>query len=85
MSAHIPTLTHISARECPVCETQKIRRVEIRDLHTCGDWNEYLEFYCGYTEHYSPNFHTIEVQKTCGRAAEVAIELRRRIRKELGR
>jgi hypothetical protein len=82
MSAHIPTLTRISTRECPVCETQKVRRVEIRDLHTNGSWNEYLEFNCGYIEHYSPNFHTIEVQAPCRDAMRVATDLRKQLRKE---
>lgn len=61
----IPQLKKIKYTQCPECACAEIKSVKIEALHTCGEWNEYLEFACGAIYHYFPNFSRVMVKKPC--------------------
>ena len=61
----IPQLKKIKYTQCPECACAEVKSVKIERLHTCGEWNEYLEFGCGAIYHYFPNFSRIMVEKPC--------------------
>ena len=57
-------LQHIKVDVCPECGSKAVRWSQ-GDLHTCGDWNESVEFWCGGTLRYSPNFRRIGDLEGC--------------------
>jgi hypothetical protein len=61
-------LRKIIIRECPDCKNGRVSECIIKNLHTCGEWNEYLKFECGYEIHYSPNYGSVMKTRDCERS-----------------
>lgn len=49
---------HITETRCPFCQAA-VAEEKVYARHANGDWNEDRKFECGYTLHYSPNFHAV--------------------------
>jgi hypothetical protein len=67
-------LKQIKIRECPECKNGRISECIIKDLHTCGEWNEYLKFDCGYEIQYSPNYGSIITIRDCERSEKYRLK-----------
>ena len=53
--------------QCPDCGCTTVSSESRHSLHTCGDWNEYREFSCGYKVQHTPNFGKIQEVEECSR------------------
>jgi len=49
---------------CPICSA-KAQSFLKKEQHTCGDWNEYVQYRCGAELHYSPNYGRVEFERSC--------------------
>lgn len=57
-------LQHLDEIRCSVCgaEIQAARREQ---QHCSGEWNEHVEYRCGRTLRYSPNFRRVVEARRC--------------------
>jgi predicted RNA-binding Zn-ribbon protein involved in translation (DUF1610 family) len=70
-------LEQITYTKCPKCGSEIIAQSKSHQ-HINGSWNEYMEFYCGYKLHYSPNFKKIIEDKECNRSEEYKEKIKKR-------
>lgn len=75
------TMQHIKTDACPECGCREVVKVELKNKHVSGQWNERMKFECGLMLHYSPNMGQVNVEEDCRKSAS-AIEWKRQ-RKEL--
>jgi hypothetical protein len=67
MSETTYQLDKINITACPDCGCKRIRKAVKENQHTNGHWNESVEFTCGFTIAFSPNFvsHGVHESKPC--------------------
>lgn len=58
-------LQKIKDKACPDCHCDKIQEMKAHSQHSCGEFNERLEFTCGYMLEYSPNFSKVTNVRNC--------------------
>ena len=70
------TLDKLRYTKCPTCGAA-IKSQCQHDLHTCGQWNEEMEFQCGCTIQWSPNYGR-EVERTACPRLPAAVEKKKK-------
>ena len=58
-------LEKIKTTVCPKCGRTQIKSIVKQNQHCSGNWNESLEFDCGYKEVYSPNGGGVKARGEC--------------------
>lgn len=73
------TIQHIPHEACPVCGAG-LAGAQVRNRHTNGHWNEVVQFECGATFTWVPNFpdNPPKVTEACPKAMDVAMKARGR-------
>lgn len=61
-------MTHITATACPECGCTEIKRMELSNKHSNGQWNERVAFACGLDLRYSPNHKQVIAEGDCERS-----------------
>jgi hypothetical protein len=80
MQKHLMNITR-----CDACNSDSVRNRAIGSRHSSGEWNEKLEFDCGRSYSYSPNFKAVAEDGKCRHnreyiaAKHLAIELKPKI------
>lgn len=64
---------HIKSVDCPHCGT-RFREIRINGIHCNGSQNELIEFRCGHSYEYSPNFERFKEIKACPNTDEAKAE-----------
>lgn len=54
----------ITRSDCPCCWA-KVKSVLVHNQHCSGEWNEAVEYGCGFRQEYIPNFGRVETVRPC--------------------